>query len=109
MGHLLNLSTQMMCPHGGTVSITSANSQAKAGGDFIILSSDTFTISGCPFMVGPAPHPCMTVKWTTPAHSVRAAGDFVLNEESVGLCLAADQAPQGPPQIVTTQQEVSGT
>jgi hypothetical protein len=39
---------------------------------------------------------------------VKAGGDFVLNESSVGLCLAATQAPQGTVLIAATQAVASG-
>ena len=35
-------------------------------------------------------------------------GDFVLDEASVGLCVAGDQAPQGAVLILATQPQVSG-
>ena len=35
-------------------------------------------------------------------------GDPVLNEESLGLCIAADQAVQGAVQVVFAQSRVSG-
>jgi hypothetical protein len=36
------------------------------------------------------------------------AGSLVLNEASMGLCVAATQAPQGPVVIASTQPNVSG-
>lgn len=108
MGKLLNESSTMMCPHGGTVSAVTSNSKAKAGGGFILRPSDTFTIAGCPFMIGPTPHPCVTVKWVKSNMKSKAAGDFALADDSVGLCQAADQAPQGTVLIQMTQPKVSG-
>ena len=35
-------------------------------------------------------------------------GDFTLTEESVGLCVAVDQAVQGTVLIVFTQPQVAG-
>jgi hypothetical protein len=108
MPNYLNASSQLMCPHGGTVSVTTQNSQAKAGGDFIVCDSDQFQIAGCPFMIGPNPHPCMQIQWLEPATMGKASQNFVLTESSVGLCVAADQAPQGPPNVVETQPAGSG-
>jgi hypothetical protein len=109
MSGLLNTSSVMMCPHGGTVSAVSSNARAKAGGDFILRASDTFTIAGCTFTLPPAvPHPCMQVQWVLTDLRSKAAGDFTLNEQSVGLCVAADQAPQGTVLINFTQPQVSG-
>ena len=108
MPNLLNTSSVMMCPHGGTVQATTSNTHTKVGGDFAVLSSDTFTIAGCAFMIGTSPHPCMTVQWVqTDMHS-QVSSDFTLNEASVGLCLAADQAPQGTVLISSTQTQTGG-
>jgi hypothetical protein len=103
MPDFLTVSSQLMCPHGGTVTVSTSNSQAKAGGDFIVTSSDQFQIAGCPFMLGPNPHPCMQIQWLQPATMSQAVQNFALTESSVGLCVAADQVPQGPPSVVETQ------
>jgi uncharacterized Zn-binding protein involved in type VI secretion len=108
MASLLNTSSVLMCPHGGTVQATSANTRAKVAGDFIVRSSDTFMIAGCPLNVAGAPHPCMQVKWVKTDQRSRAAGDFTLNADSVGLCVAGDQAVQGTVMITFTQPRGSG-
>lgn len=105
---LLHRSARLMCPHGGTVTITSTNSKTKAGGDFLARAGDTFLITGCPFIAGLVPHPCVNVKWSVSAQQSRASGDFTLTEQSVGFCVAADQAVQGAVQILQTQTKVSG-
>lgn len=108
MPSLLNVSTVMMCPHGGSVSMVTTNAQVKVGGDFAVRQSDTFLITGCPFMIGAATHPCVQVKWVQPAACSEVTGDFTLTEASTGLCVAADQAVQGTVQVVATQPQVSG-
>jgi hypothetical protein len=83
--------------------------QTQAVADAPVLRmSDTCTIAGCAFMIGPVPSPCLTVQWVQAAARVQAGGDFVLNEASVGLCLAATMAPQGAVLIANTQQIASG-
>ena len=105
---LLTTSSVLMCPHGGTVSATSSNSKAKAS-DFIVRPSDTFTIAGCPFTLpNGTPHPCMTVQWVKSTLRCKAAGDFALAQDSSGMCLAADQAPQGTVLIQSTQARATG-
>ncbi len=108
MAGLLNASSTLMCPHGGTVSITTSHSKVKGGGDFLVLSSDTFQIAGCPFTLGIVPHPCVLVQWVQPAARSQVESNATLTEASVGLCVAADQTPQGPVQIVATQSQVAG-
>lgn len=110
MPNLLTIASTLMCPHGGTVQITSSNTRVKAGGDFLARSSDTFIIAGCPFTLpGPVPSPCVQVQWVQTAQESQTMGDFNLTEASVGLCLAATQAPQGTVLIVDTQPLVAGT
>ena len=108
MAGLLTSSSTLMCPHGGSVSATTTNTKVKAGGSFLVRKSDTFMIAGCPFAIGPTPHPCVQVQWEQAALKNQAAGDFTLTENSVGLCIAADQAPQGPVQIASTQEKATG-
>jgi hypothetical protein len=108
MPGLLNLSSMLMCPHGGTVTMITSNTQVMAGGDLVVRSSDTVLIAGCPFILGLVPHPCVQVQWVQPAARSQALGDFTLTEDSVGLCVAADQAVQGTVLILLTQPQVAG-
>ena len=108
MPALLTSASTMMCPHGGTVMATPGSTQATAGAP-ILRGSDTFTIAGCTFPPSGPPHPCVSVNWMVTATRVKHGGDLVLNESSVGLCIAADQAPQGTVIIASTQAQVSGT
>jgi hypothetical protein len=107
MPGLLNTSSMMMCPHGGTVTAISSNTRTKAAGGFVLRSSDTFVIAGCAF--NPVvPHPCVQVRWIQPDTGSQVLGDFTLSEASVGLCVAADQAVQGAVLILFTQPQVAG-
>jgi hypothetical protein len=106
MAGLLNRSSMMMCPHGGTV-MGAPTASVKAGRAIALLSTDTFTITGCLFNPGTA-HPCVSVRWVQPAKRVLSSKNPALTEESVGLCIAADQAVQGTVQVVNTQQQVTG-
>lgn len=108
MARLLNLSSQMMCPHGGQVQAVSSNTRVKGGGAYLLRATDTFTIVGCPLTLGVVYHPCVQVRWVQPAMQSKVLGDFTLTESSVGLCVAADQAVQGTVQVVVTQSQVSG-
>jgi hypothetical protein len=108
MAALLNTSSKLQCPHGGQVQITSSNTKTKGGGDALVRSTDTFTISGCPFSTSVGPHPCVTVQWLTTANKVKADSGQTLTKDSSGLCKAGDQVPQGSVTIVSTQTKVSG-
>lgn len=108
MPNLLNVSSVMMCPHGGQVQAVSSNTRVTAGGAFALRPSDTFTIAGCPFLIGLVPHPCVQVQWVVTGLRSKAMSGFTLNEASVGLCLGPDMAPQGTVLIQSTQPKVSG-
>jgi hypothetical protein len=107
MPALLTTASTLMCPHGGTVTGIPSQTRATAGAP-ILLGTDTFLVAGCPFNIASAPSPCLTVQWIVTATRVQAGGGFVLNEASVGLCLAATQAPQGSVLIVQTQPRGEG-
>jgi hypothetical protein len=108
MAGLLTVSSVMMCPHGGTVQAITSNSKVLAGGDPVVRSSDTFVIAGCPFNISGAPSPCVSVQWIVPDAQSQVLSDFTLSEDSVGLCLAGTQAPQGTVLINSTQTQVMG-
>jgi len=108
LANLLNTSSIMMCPHGGTVSAITSNSQVTAAGDPLLRASDTFLIAGCPFVVGIVPNPCVQVQWVQPDTESQVLGDYTLSEESIGLCVADDAAVQGTVLIMFTQPQVSG-
>jgi hypothetical protein len=107
MPALLTVASSMMCPHGGTVVATPGSTRATAGAP-VLRVSDTFVIAGCTFNISGAPSPCVSVNWVQTATRVKHGGALVLNQASVGLCLAATQAPQGTVLINSTQSRVSG-
>jgi hypothetical protein len=108
---LLTTASSLQCPHGGTVTIASTNTRVAATVP-LALASDTFTVTGCPLQIpigtGTVPHPCVRVQWTKPNVSTTVYGTPTLAQDSVGLCLAADQAPQGLVSVVQTQMLVNG-
>ena len=108
MSAYLTTSSTLQCPLRGIVSAVPANIRVSLGGSPIVLSSDTFVIGGCAFNVAGAPHPCLQVQWIVTVLMATADGSQPLTTDSVGLCKAADGAPQGPVLIASTQPKVSG-
>lgn len=109
MSQLTHVGITAMCPHAGQVQVVPGNPRVKLGGQLAATVADQFLISGCPFQLpGPTPSPCMTIQWLVPALRVKAGGQPVVLSTSTGLCLAATQAPQGPPQVTVTQVRVRG-
>ena len=107
-GFLLHVGATLSCPHGGQISIAPGSPRAKVSGQPVATLSDTFLVTGCAFMVGPKPQPCVQVQWTGPAGRVRAGSPLLL-QDSVGMCLSVEQIPAGPPRVLTSQTRVKGT
>jgi hypothetical protein len=108
MPGFLTTASLMMCPHGGTIQATPASANVLAGGAPMLTVADTFIVAGCPFNIAAVPQPCVSVQWVQPAAQSTRGGGQTLTLSSIGLCLAATQAPQGPVMIATTQAGVSG-
>jgi hypothetical protein len=105
-GALLTTASTLMCPHGGMVSAIPSSGRVTVAGAAAVLATDTFTIAGCAF-APVIPHPCVLVQWQLPAQRSTSGGLATLTEDSVGFCVAADGAIQGPVLIQATQQQSS--
>jgi len=107
---LFHVGASAICPHGGQVSAISANTRVLVGGAAVATIADTYTVAGCAFTVPPGkPQPCVRVQWLVPAARVLVMGQPAVLQSSTGLCLSAEQIPQGPPTVVATQPRVLGT
>jgi hypothetical protein len=105
-GPALTAASTMMCPHGGQVQVVPSNLRAKADA-YLLTQSDTFVVAGCAFTIPPSvPSPCIKVQWIVADTSVKAGGNPTLSQSDTGLCLNAQQAPQGPVTIANTQSRV---
>lgn len=109
MGAILTTAATMMCPHGGTVSATVAAARRATAGAQILTVGDTYLVSGCPLNVSSVPHPCVQVKWIAGALKATADGNAILTTDAQGLCVAADQVPQGPPVLTPAQTQAVAT
>jgi len=108
-GFLFHVGATAMCPHAGQVAVISSNTRVFLSGQPAATFSDTYTIAGCPFTVpGPKPQPCIKVQWLVPATRVMVNHQPVILQDSTGLCLSAEQIPQGPPNVIVTQIRVKG-
>jgi hypothetical protein len=104
-GGALTRGSTLLCPHGGQVQPIPSQARAKAG-DFLLTSADTFPIAGCVFTLpSGTPSPCLTVKWLVADTRVKA-GSATLSASDTGLCMNSQNAPQGPVNVVNTQQRV---
>jgi hypothetical protein len=108
MPYILNTQSSAQCTHGGTVQLTStSNAVMKVDQAFALLQTDIPTVSGCPFMKGPTPSPCLMVTWVSGATQTKVNQTPVLLDTSVGLCQSAT-GPQGTVMITNVQSKVQG-
>lgn len=109
MSFLIDQNAVILCTHGASTQIQTANTRVKAGGSFVTTVSDLFTVVGCPFTVPPPkPQPCVKVQWLAPSTRVQVNGSPVLLQTSTAICQSAEQIPQGAPNVVVTQLRVKG-
>ena len=105
-GYILTTSSQVMCTHGGTATLTTANTKVKVDGAPALLESDIHSVAGCPFTVPPSkPQPCIKIEWTLGATMCKANNTKVLIQSSVGKCISAEGATQGLAIIAQTQMK----
>jgi len=105
---ILTTASTVMCPHGGSAVLTTSNVEAKFAGAPALLQTDVHSIAGCAFTIPAGPLPCLTIQWVTGAVQTKLHGVPMLLQTSVGLCLNAAQAPQGPAIVVQVQQLAKG-
>lgn len=102
-GPLFVVGAVAMCPHGGQITTISSDTRVLASGMPVALVTDQFMVAGCPFMAGNVPQPCIIVQWTAPTVETLINAQPAITAASVGLCIAANGAPNGTAIIVSTQ------
>jgi hypothetical protein len=76
-----------MCLHGGQAQPTAPLPRVKLSGQPAIGQSTTYTVAGCPFVVGTAPSPCVTASWAVAATRVRSTGVPLVLQDSTAVCV----------------------
>ena len=105
-GYILTTSSQVMCMHGGTASLTTSNTKMKIDSSPALLESDVHSVAGCSFTLpGPKPSPCIRIEWTAGATMCKNDGTKVLIQSSVGKCISAEGATQGLAIVAQTQMK----
>lgn len=106
---ILTTGSTVLCPHGGTVTHVPGQVDMTVDGQPALLLTDMGLVAGCPFVVpGQGPSPCLSVRWLTGAALTRVRGVPVLLQTSTGLCMNAQQVPQGPPLVASVQARAGG-
>ena len=108
MSPFLTTTSTVMFPHFGQAILATANTQALVDGAPVLLLTDRHAVAGCAFAPGGVPSPCVTIQWVTGATQSKIGNIPALLQTSIGLCLNAAQAPQGPAVVVQTQTKAMG-
>lgn len=103
---LVDAGATILCPHGGSVTVTPTVTQAILGGRPPLLAGDRVTIAGCAFNVSGSPSPCRSIQWLQPTRAVSFEGGAALTAASVGVCKNAAGAPQGLAVVTGYQTQV---
>ncbi len=107
-GALLTMAATMTCPHGGTIMPIPLSPRVSLDGSQVVYSTDTFVVTGCPFLVVLVPQPCVLVQWQLTAQMGASGGNPTLTTDSVGFCYGPTGAIQGSVMIQATQTDVTG-
>jgi hypothetical protein len=107
MPFVVDTNASILCPHGGTGTPVPTAVRIGLSGAPPILATDQVIIAGCAFNVGGAPSPCLQVQWLMPSTRLQINSTPVVLSSSVGLCVNAASAPQGPATVSGFQTKVS--
>ena len=106
MSYVVDTNATILCPHGGKGVPVPTATRVSVGGAPPILATDQVTIAGCAFNVSGAPSPCVLVQWMAPSTRLQVQRTPVVLSSSVGLCVSAAGAPQGPATVTGFQTRV---
>lgn len=108
--NIAHVGASILCPHGGTIRLAPGSPRVKVSGQPVATAGDTSTVAGCSFTLPSAkPQPCIRAQWTVTSARVKSSGQPLILSSSTGLCLSAEQIPQGAPVFTSTQTRVKAT
>lgn len=110
-GFLMHVNAACQCTHAAPATIVPAQPRVLVSGQPVATMAGQILVVGCAFTVpGPKPQPCLTVKWLMPSARVLLTGQpaclLPAPGAAPGLCLSAEQIPQGPPIVSAVQLRV---
>jgi len=109
-GPISHVGAQILCPHGAPANAPTSFPRVLVSGAPVTTLSDIHLVTGCPFTLpGPKPSPCVTAQFLVGSVRVLAGGRPLVLQASTAICQSPEQAPQGPPTILTTQPRVIAT
>jgi len=113
-GFLMHVNAACQCTHMAPATIVPSQPRVLVGGQPVAPIGSQIVVAGCLFTVpGPKPQPCVTIKWLMPSVRVLVLGQPAMllpaPGTGPGLCLSAEQLPQGPPIVSAVQPRVIAT
>jgi hypothetical protein len=107
-GPIVNIATQVMCPHAGPGTIAPSQTRVLVMGTPAATVASAVVVAGCPFTLPPpSPGPCLSIQWAVPATRVLAMGQPVIIAQP-GAGVSVGPMP-GPANIVPAQTRVIAT
>ncbi len=99
-GFVINLSTTVLCVHGGQAKPTLPNPRVRVMGLPTVVQPPPWIIAGCTNVPPPPGRiPCLTAQWVTGAVRVTSMGMPLLLVDSTAICI-----PNGTPVSVIPSQ-----
>jgi hypothetical protein len=92
---VLTTMSTITCQHSAKAQLTTSNSKMDVAGAKVLLESDIHLVSGCPFMRGQQPSPCVRIEWSAGSQKLTVSGTAVLIQTSIGKCYSAEGSLQG--------------
>lgn len=107
-GKVVTTASTVLCQHGGTAQLQTANTKTHCDGSPALLESDVHPVTGCPFTLpNGKPSPCVRIEWTPANTPAPVQGTPVVVESTVGKCINAEGAPQGVATILPPSSKAS--
>ncbi len=116
-GFALHANAGCQCTHAAPATIVPAQARVMVSGQPVATMASQIVVAGCPFQIPvppvTKPQPCITIKWLMPSTRVLVGGVPAMLVPAPGagpgLCLSAEQIPQGPPIVSAVQPRVIAT
>jgi hypothetical protein len=110
-GFVLTTMSTVLCMHGGSAILTTANAKMMVDNAPALLESDIHSVAGCPFQIpvgaGTKPSPCIRIEWSGGSAMMQVNGAGVLVQSSIGKFYSPEGAMQGMAIIASTQTKIS--
>jgi hypothetical protein len=115
-GFLLHVNLGMQCFHAAPVATAPTQPRVLVSGQPVAIATNQLLVTGCPFTLPttpPKPQPCVRVQWLMLSTRILVSGQPAMLQvapgSGAGICLSAEQIPQGAPFVTAMQNRVIGT